>query len=1768
MEASSTYLKLSFTRFLFSCIAFAAILCSALGEAKGQTKKLADDVTYTSPDRVVSAIGCGALGLTPCYAPTVENQGHALVDDDNYARLLASPGLAAGLGAYTGVIELKFENTLPADSWSYVRIAGDNSLFNALLGGSLGELLGQVLGAVLLGNQEIVIDARNGSTSVLSRSSASGFSTDRVKLVVDKVGNYYIAIRPGAAYDRIRITNQTGSLLGLGAQRTLDVYNAFYYDDAMDCLQAQFTSFDGEGLNLNILQSGAGATNIGNAIDDDEDSYSQISTGSVSLGLGNSIYQTIYYDELSAPGDYLRIKLGVANGSAVNARLLGNIEIKAFAGSQEVYAKRLSGGLVNGVDVLGLLQSGQPATIYIGPGVAFDRVTIGYNAIVDVNLLGSAPIHLYDVKRYGATCPEPGAPAPVDDGHMFLDANKDCADNIHSFENANFPYNAVDGHNGTYTTLEAGSGLVLGIGSYTGHIELGFDGVKSGGTTTYVRIDFDNEILSGLLDGSIGDLLSGVTGALFGQHYFTVEVKNGDNPAFLTASSNNGFLNQPVKVVQDKYGHYYVAVTPDQPYDRIRITEHYPGAVGLAGIANMNVYHACVSTGSAHCEQAFATYSESGGISLDLLGLGSAGVRNAHLAIDDDNVAVEDDETFSEIGIGAAGVGASIFQFVDFHTLSSPADYFKIKLGVENGSTLNVQLLNNIEIRAYNGDDLVYSQRLQDGLVAGLDILGLLTTDNVVTIPIGPGVAFDRVAVGINALVELNVLNSPVRVYSIKRFGADCPDPRPLPNDPQTESPFNGPDCGVELGAFEHVNFAYNAIDGHIDTYATLSAGSGIALGIGGSYSGYIELGYDQPVPALETSYVRIDMPDEELLDALVGGSLGSILADLGGIVLFGNHYFDISVRDAAGNEIYEVSSAGGFNSNNARIVRDEHGRYYIAFTADVPYQSVRITLNNTAVAGLGEVTTMNVYSMCRETVFDPCEQATFTSFDGTGLSLNLFEGANPAGVVNPHYVIDENNSNYSELSLGTAAVGAAIYQDVYFKTPVITAATDVVRLRVQVPQTLLNVDLLGAYRVYLYHGNDEVYSATFQNALINGLDLLGLLNSGGRVNVEFEPGAGITYDRVRFEVGSVLGLSIGNPVRLYNIYRISDACPDPEFEQPPFSVCADVIVGEGENVDDIQNLTDGNHNSYATIRSDAGLVAGIGAYSGHVELGFSAVVPAGTSSYIRIEYEDEVLQALLAGSLGNAVNSLLNGIALGDHYFNVIVNDENGNEVVSGSSRDLFDDANGQIRLVQDTKGRYYLEIRPTVAYQSVRLEDHTTALLGVLSSEGHLDVYGMCHTPTTFECPAAFSTSYEGSGLGLDVLNLGGAGVQNAFWAIDQNTSSASTLSLGTLNVLGSIQQNIQFDRVLTAGDQIRIKMKVGTGTLNAALLSTLEVVGYLDGVEVSTRDFEQAFVETNIVDLLNDSDPVEVTVELDTDVDEIAIRLSDLAGVGVAPNVSIYHVIPFCESYAQSYLEVTKNNAWADGNDYNEVTATIIDAGAATPVTNKEVIFTITHVDNTRTTETITTDTEGKARLQLTSTLAGVASVTATVEGMIIADGSPAEVTFIIPNNLSITKVADEATGVTAGESTTFTVTITNDGPAPVVVGKEIPLNERPSEGLTITTYEVTSGNATVSGSGNSAIVTVTTQVPQDGTITLRVTADVAPNAPAVVANGIDVWGPDRDPDTDTPDDSDDTDPIPVNRDYGLDGNITKIAADGTDAVAVAGGAFEYTVTVTNG
>src|SRR5690606_13614384 len=161
----------------------------------------------------------------------------------------------------------------------------------------------------------------------------------------------------------------------------------------------------------------------------------------------------------------------------------------------------------------------------------------------------------------------------------------------------------------------------------------------------------------------------------------------------------------------------------------------------------------------------------------------------------------------------------------------------------------------------------------------------------------------------------------------------------------------------------------------------------------------------------------------------------------------------------------------------------------------------------------------------------------------------------------------------------------------------------------------------------------------------------------------------------------------------------------------------------------------------------------------------------------------------------------------------------------------------------------------------------------------------------------------------------------------------------------------------------------------------------------------------------------------------------------------------------------------------------------------------------------------------------------------------------------SKLSVNKAANDAT-VVAGGTTSFTVTVTNDGPSVIASGKNISLVERTGSGVTITGFEATGSNATVVGTGNTATVTTTTAIPVGGTITVVVSADVDADAGETITNGITVWGPDKDPENDPEDDEADTPPIPVDREYNL--TIDKVA---DEARVKAGEPTTFTVTITN-
>ncbi|WP_443945859.1 putative Ig domain-containing protein [Pedobacter sp. AW1-32] len=366
------------------CAALIIVLTLLSSFSYAQTKVYATNATTTTPTHVA-------------------NLGNAATTDDNtFATLSSSGGAALGLGAYTGDITLQFPTAVPANKTTYIRINSSQQLLNALLGGTLGGTLGNLLQGVALGAHQVAVGARNGTTDVLVNDGTTGFDNSSnnngngtIRLVKDKNGFTYVAITPTRTYDRVFVVDRTLALL-LSTVNTTEVYYAFHIDGADNCDANVFANFDATGISLDALNLGSSETNnFQNLIDNDPTNFYNLSTGVVGVAASKTI--NIYYPNLSATADNINLRLRIPPAVA-NVGLLSNLTLRAFNGTAEVYS--ISGSSILGLDLLGLLNSGQVATIPIAPGVAFDRVSLTLSNLVSANV--AQTLEVYGITRSSA----------------------------------------------------------------------------------------------------------------------------------------------------------------------------------------------------------------------------------------------------------------------------------------------------------------------------------------------------------------------------------------------------------------------------------------------------------------------------------------------------------------------------------------------------------------------------------------------------------------------------------------------------------------------------------------------------------------------------------------------------------------------------------------------------------------------------------------------------------------------------------------------------------------------------------------------------------------------------------------------------------------------------------------------------------------------------------------------------------------------------------------------------------------------------------------------------------------------------------------------------------------------------------------------------------------------------------------------------------------------------------------------------------------------
>ena len=1095
--------KITFS--LWTRVLIFLVLLVPLVQGYGQTKIMVNEVTKFTANHV-------------------ENPAATLVDDVNYARMNASPGVAVGLGAYSSELELKFPSLLPANQTSYLRIKPEGEILDALLGGTLGGLLTNVLGLVLVGQQEFTVEAKNQTSTVLTALSKASLAPNvgKIKIVEGLDGAKYVAITPNAAYDRLYIKNSVGSAVGLGVVKKLDVFSAFtYVPSSSTCGKPIGTSYDGAGLSLSLLRT-MGNTNLGASIDNNLDTYSVLKLGGlVDLNIGSYFSQLFYFPTQSSSNGTVNIKLG-GNTGVLDLNLLSSIEVRLYDNDELVYLRPLSGGLLNGVDIAGLLHNNEPVTLTFAPGKAFDKVEVRMNTAVNVGL-ASGGLRIYDVHRYdGTTCINPNFTIPTPTQVPFETAS--CVTSLVDFQNVDFATNVLDNNNETYATLYAKAGTLLAGEYASGMIHMAYPNTVPAYTTSYIRIDMEDEIIHKLLGGTLGNLLGGVVGTLIGNHYFEVDAYNGSNSVSHT-TSQNGFANTTggkMTVVQDKIGRFYLAVTPNQPYTSIKITNSVSGLANGA-VRALKVYNMCREIGTNPCfAPQFTSYDQTG-LSLSAGSLNGAGVTNPYYAISGNS------SDYAEISTGTVAVAAKVRQAIYFGKPSQAGDQIKMRLQLNPIGLLALDLAGKYNVVTFLGDQQKEVFTLQQGLINNLNLLNLFKSGGIQTLTFDTTQTFDRVEIQVGSLVNASVIPA-IRLYDVKRVSTTCPESSGV-------SPFTTPVCATELLDASNANDINNLFDGNFDSYATLQSGAGFLLGLGNKYEGYVEMGYAASVPANTTSYVRIDF-ENTALEKLISGSLGNLVTGILNGLVFGNHDFEVQVKNEQGTVILNrgtQTTNASSSEGTIRVVVDKLGRTYLAITPTSAYKSVRIIdKTNSALGLLAQPNSMNVYGMCYETAPATCVAPFATSFEyeGVNLSVNALGGA---GVTYPERAIDDNSTHGSQMSLGTISVAGGVKQWIYFNS--LSEADDITNIRLKVGAGGVSVDLLANLEIAAYRGDALVDRLDWNNELLEGVDLLGLLNSANVVDIPFKPNG--IYDRIAISIKSVVGVGVFPPVEIYKVERL-----------------------------------------------------------------------------------------------------------------------------------------------------------------------------------------------------------------------------------------------------------------------------------------------------------------------------------------------------------------------------------------------------------------------------------------------------------------------------------------------------------------------------------------------------------------------------------------------------------------------------------------------------
>ncbi|WP_198342074.1 gliding motility-associated C-terminal domain-containing protein [Polaribacter sp. SA4-10] len=302
---------------------------------------------------------------------------------------------------------------------------------------------------------------------------------------------------------------------------------------------------------------------------------------------------------------------------------------------------------------------------------------------------------------------------------------------------------------------------------------------------------------------------------------------------------------------------------------------------------------------------------------------------------------------------------------------------------------------------------------------------------------------------------------------------------------------------------------------------------------------------------------------------------------------------------------------------------------------------------------------------------------------------------------------------------------------------------------------------------------------------------------------------------------------------------------------------------------------------------------------SGKLKLEFSSTVPANSTTYIKVDdLEKGMYDALLGGSLGDLLADATGTAALGDHYVEVSALDTTGEVVALGSTNNLFNDSTiptnitVPLKVVKNKDGDLFITITPTVAYKAIVIKDITDTTF--IATPNFTNVYHAFYLdPTDTSCNSEeIFTSFDGTGITLDLLDLGATGVKDLEFAIDNDPITFSTISVGVVSALASMSQDIYFSTTATNRDILELSTRPKGGAIvNAAYEQNITVELYKEDAVVFSQTLDAADQIT--IDPSEDGEIIKITVTPEVEFDRLRITLTSPVGFNLGQQVDLFSV-----------------------------------------------------------------------------------------------------------------------------------------------------------------------------------------------------------------------------------------------------------------------------------